>query len=53
MGAHGGCERLSPLTKKGNSLATIWLPFLAKFVWLNVPLLMEKQHSPTGTRWKI
>jgi hypothetical protein len=30
-------------------LATIWLPFMPKSQWLNVPLLMGKQHSPTGT----
>jgi hypothetical protein len=31
-------------------VATIWLPFLAKSVWLNVPFLMGKQHTTTGTR---
>ena len=26
-------------------MATIWLPFLAKSVWLNVPLLMENSTA--------
>ena len=38
------------VSERGTQLATNWLPFLAKSVWLNVPLLMRKQHSPTGTR---